>query len=448
MKHFLSIRTAALASLLAAVCLSQQAVAATFVDDAAQPYGTFNDVDYVVHTGRFEGTTSLGAFRVPYEIVAPGDASLGTRTLLVEPPHFSLGTLGRDVVLGRAFLFDKGLRYAAVGFGLNGLNILDPLADDLVVAGSPVVPPVAVSPGSVVDEEILIQFTQALTTDPFATGILGSIDRRYAYGASQTAAVLLESLLGPSGQGLFDLTILHVALWRAQLPPPFAQGGVFDYLPDGSPTPVPFVPPAGVGKVVFVSSEGDQIVSDSEFFRVAVGEPDYRLYEVAGAAHLPAPTNPLDHLMIVRALFVRADEWVRWGVQPPPSTLIEEDTSGGIDPVYGFPTGIARDGDLNALGGVRLPDLAVGRAQFIASDSSIGFPITIPGLIGNMVDLACEPPAGETGGPRFSSHGDYVGAFVEQVNALRAAGFLLDADAELLKEQASESSVGKPGTCP
>ncbi len=108
-------------------------------------------------------------------------------------------------------------------------------------------------------------------------------------------------------------------------------------------------------------------------------------------------------------------------------------------------TGIARDANLNALGGVRFPDVEVGRAQFIASLLDFEFFPDLPGLIGAWFDLQCVPLA--DGSPRFASHGDYVKRVVQQANALRKSGFLLEADAEALKQQAAESEVGKPGTC-
>lgn len=76
--------------------------------------------------------------------------------------------------------------------------------------------------------------------------------------------------------------------------------------------------------------------------------------------------------------------------------------------MYGFETGIERDADGNARGGVRLPDLHVGRARFIAADFSFA-PLGIPGLLGATVDLACEPrPGSTTDEPLFDNHGDYV----------------------------------------
>lgn len=418
---------------------------ASLTADASAPFGTFKGIAYVRYTGFFEGVTSLGAFRMPYEIVAPADPSQGNGTVLVEPPHFALGLTGRDDDLGREFLFGNGFSYAAVGFGENLFNILDPGASGLMLAGAPVAAPGSFNPPGILDEEIIIQFAEALTNEPFAAEILGNVQRRYAYGVSQTAQVLLElqrEVVAEHAASPFDLTLLHVALWHS----PFPLEAPFDYL-GGE-----FEPVGGVGRVLFVSSEGDQVFSDAEVFRRAVGVPGYRVYETAGTAHAPTPMNPLQHAAVVRAVLLAGDAWVRQGVEPPPSTLLASAPAGQIDPVYGVETGIARDADLNALGGVRLPDLAVGRAQYIASDAATlgpGIPPPFSVISGNMVDLACEPRPGAAGDePRFGSHGDYVNAFIQQVNALQGRRLLLAADAEALKAQAAESNVGAPGSCP
>lgn len=417
----------------------------SFVENAAEPFGTFDGVAFVRHTGLFEGETSLGAFRMPYEIVAPEDPALGNGSVLVEPPHFAFGPFGRDLILGRDLVFQTVSGYASVGFGEDGLNILDPSASDLLLAGAPVEGPGEFDPAGILDEEILIQFTQALSTHPYAVDLLGDVSRLYAHGTSQTAALLLETqrnLARTERQGLFDFTLLHTTLWGEA---PVPGGTPFDFL-SGE-----FEPVEGVGKVVFVETEGDQILSDAEQFRRVVGVSEYRLYEVAGAAHLPTADNPLDHNAVARAMFAAGDRWVRSGTAPPSSMLMESAPAGQIDPVYGEETGIARDGDLNAQGGVRLPDLHVGRAQFIASDPTTPVPDAPPvffPLSGNTVDLVCEPePDSDTDEPRFGSHGEYVSAFTQQVNELRQQGFLLEAAAEGLKERAAASDVGKPGTC-
>ena len=113
-----------LVALLAPVSLT----GADFVEVTSVPFGSFGGVDFVHHSGRFEGATSLGAYRVPFEIIAPADPSLGNRTVLFEPPHFGFGPVAREFTMGRDFVFGRGYSYAAAGFGTNGLNILNPTA--------------------------------------------------------------------------------------------------------------------------------------------------------------------------------------------------------------------------------------------------------------------------------------------------------------------------------
>ena len=68
-----------------------------------------------------------------------------------------------------------------------------------------------------------------------------------------------------------------------------------------------------------------------------------------------------------------------------------------------------------------------------------------PGLVGAWFDLQCVPLADESS--RFASHGDYIQRVVRQASALHESGFLLQADAVALIQQAAESEVGNPNTC-
>jgi len=247
------------------------------------------------------------------------------------------------------------------------------------------------------------------------------------------------------GQGLLDFTLLDRDVWRYQ-----GANVVDPALLEN--LPLEYAPLTGIGKVIFVLSEADQLVSGAAQLRRSVVGPDadpghYRLYEIAGAPHLaqPPPLNPLDFSGVVRAMFLAGDRWVRAGTPPPPSVLLAQAPPGAIDPVYGFETGIARDANLNALGGIRFPDVEVGRALFIVSLLDVVIPPGLPGLVGAWFDLQCVPLA--DGSPRFASHGDYVDRVVRQANALQRNGFLLEADAEALKQQAAESEVGQPGIC-
>jgi hypothetical protein len=298
-------------------------------------------------------------------------------------------------------------------------------------------------PEPVLDQEILIQFVEALETDSFATAVLGIIERRYAFGVSQTAGEGWQVVFHqPGGQSLLDFTLLFENLWR----PAFESPALSELLPEQ------WTPIRGVGKIIFVETEADQLISGAEQFRRAVVGPEadvdsYRLYEVAGAPHFPQPPplNPLSANGVARAMFVAGDRWVRFGAAPPPSALLAEAPVGATDPVYGFETGIARDDNLNALGGIRFPDLQLGRALFVASLLDVEVVPGIPGLVGAWIDLQCEPLPDSS--PRFANHGEYVSGVSRQANLLRRHGFLLAADVEELKARAAESAVGRPGTC-
>jgi hypothetical protein len=110
------------------------AIAASLVGVSTEPFGSYGGVAVIRTTGMFEGVTSLGAFRVPFEIVIPEDPAHSIGVVLVEPPHFAFGPIGRDGVLGRDLLFGMGFAYAAVGWGDHALNILDPSAPGLLLA--------------------------------------------------------------------------------------------------------------------------------------------------------------------------------------------------------------------------------------------------------------------------------------------------------------------------
>ena len=104
-------------------------------------------------------------------------------------------------------------------------------------------------------------------------------------------------------------------------------------------------------------------------------------------------------------------------------------------------TGIARDENGNAMGGIRMPDLEVGRIQYIAVDpNSWG-----GGLLGASVDLTCQPRA--DGSARFPDHASYVSQFTQQAQKLVAEGYLLQQDADRLIADATQSNVGDASAC-
>ncbi len=443
--HSFYARAGSWASILGAFLvfgISSTAHAGQLISIEHTELGEFNGVQYLKHSGRFVGTTSRGDFRVPFEIVAPANYREGNRRVVFEPPHFSLVTPGRDQILGIELLFDRGYSHATVGFSNQGYNMLDTAADDFMVAGLPVAVNQFPFPR---DVEILQQFADALRSDRVARHLLGRVKRVYAYGTSQSAEALYELAYGPGAAGLFDLTVLHVPLWR----PAFARPDTLAVLPET------FAPLADIGKVMLVSAEGDLLISQSAQLRNALSDSNYRLYEVAGAPHLfldvdigGLRTNPLDLSPVVRAAFVAGDGWVRNGRKPPESRVLDSAPAGEVDPIYSFPTGIARDENGNAAGGVRFPDVENGRALHIASLLDVEVIPGLPGLIGAWIDLACAPaPGSVSAAPRFSSHRHYVQSVWQQAFQLFWEGYLLPRDALQILWIARDSDVGEPSTC-
>lgn len=390
------------------------------VENSTTPFGKFRGIAYVKHVGRLVGTTSRGPYRVPYEIVAPAIPERGNGSVLVEPSHFALRLAARDILLGHDFLFNRGFSHAGIGWSTFELSILDPTATDAFIVGG--------AGGD--DDGIVVDFARALRESPEARALLGELDAVYAAGYSQTSFTVNRVIHLPDGDDLFELTFLAGIIWPH---------------PGSEAISEPRLAP---GRVIVLNTESEVLFGLTERFRPEDDRfPNYRQYEIAGAPHVPLPLDevsimpPQDWTPVARALFAAGDAWVQDGIEPPPSVALESTSE--PDPVYPFATGIARDENLNARGGVRLPALQIGRGQFVASRFDEPFPLL---LFGRFVDLQCVPLA--DGSPRFATHGEYVSAFADATNNAVRQRFLLWKDAVALLEEAAESEVGKPGSCP
>jgi hypothetical protein len=393
------------------------------------PYGTFNNVAYVMHSGRFMGLAS-GDYSVPFEIIAPVDPSQGNGILIVEPFHTMGGTAGLKGYLTPELIFGQGFSYAGLGWDEDG----DPFN--------------GYEPGEAI--EILANFALAAREDDAVQALVGDIESVYGVGVSKTCEAV-NLLLQSSDAGVLDFSFLFVPSWI---------GGSYELSGEA-------------GLVMAFLTEADLVRSamlgmNVEAMRITA--ENYRSYEIAGGPHVPdvpwvreislamfgitsEGTTPLDWTPVARALFVAGHRWASEGIEPPPSVHLADAPTGEDDPVYPevtdpvyYPqlqTGIDRDADGNALGGVRMPDLAIGRGQYIAVErgSFFGFH-----LFGDWVDLRCEPSTGNK--PRFRNHGQYVSQFSQATQALVKEGFLLQEDAQQLRKAAAQSEVGKPGSCP
>ena len=406
-------------------------------------FGTFDtDVDYVQYQGRFAGVTSRGTYCVPYEIVTPADPSLGIGRILLEPPHFNGPIPVGNAWLTNAFLFNRRFTYATVGYSTFGRRILDPDPGFLITLADVNINRLSRTITPVTDIEILVDFANALRED--SLGLTREIASVYGVGLSVSGVSLHRILheiredgsrlgIRADGSPVFDLSILI--------------GAGLDHA--FFPLPVVHEPAPDVGRILIVNSEADVINWNGAALRHDDGRfPQYRLYEIAGGPHVPGtlgfgPRTGVDWLPTLRAIFVAGHRWVSEGALPPPSLFLTSAPPGKIDSVYRIETGIARDCDGNAKGGIRFPDLAIGRGQF-RSNLGLAFPVNVFGKSRDLQYIAAlDPVTCEClNTARFLSHADYVARFGQEVDRLVSERFLLQAEADRLLQAAVESAVG------
>jgi len=377
---------------------------------SSQNIGTFNNVTYVRHKGRFTGKTVEGNFAVPYEITSPSNFADRNATVVFEPPHFTSGPIARDVVLGPAFLFNRSLRHASVGYSNVGQRILNPAPGFTpIIQGKEikVIPPGA--PGEITDCNILRQFAQTLreSTPPF----LGRVEKIYGIGFSDSGNTV-QHVYGLFGHKLFDISFPCTAPYH------------------------PPVKPAGANPIIVFNAESDfdvETVPDPAF-------TNYRWYAVAGGPHIPdnpltrtvfneepppphpgfnppappliAGTTPLNWVPFIKALFVAGHEWVSNRTQPPASAVLKVGPRGLL----------ARDEVCNAIGGIRHPALELKEATFIASVAR-----------GRRWELF----GGYSGLRTFSNFDTYKELFRNATENLVKARFLLKAAASVLNHRAT-----------
>ena len=370
--------------------------------------GTFGGVQYVQHDGLFVGKTSTGNYRVPYRISAPANPRRATRnTVLVEPPHFALGTFLREGWLGRPFLFGRGFLHASVGYSTTTsgpfvYRILDPSAQGVFIDGG------VVDGNGRTDDKIVVDFARALRSDPVARALIGLAARRYLAGFSDSADPVKRIVASGLAEDVFDLAV------------PITTGSEGD--PQASITAGEYS-----GKVITVNSEAEWF--DGHALEDRGTTPDhYRFFIVPGTPHVPDPlcpgffaneSTPASWQPALRAHFLQGHEWVTQGDAPPTSTRLATADDGDAE--------IARDPNGNALlveitgsSAPRLPFVELGEARFIT------------GFLGAYEPQP--PPKLEQLG--FSSFDAYLASFQEALDAQVQARYMLEEYAEVLLRRA------------
>jgi hypothetical protein len=188
------------------------------------------------------------------------------------------------------------------------------------------------------------------------------------------------------------------------------------------------------------------------------------MYDIAGGSHVLVPKAPtctlpparLDWAPVSRALLLRLDAWVSHNAEPPASELIPLEPASGDPPALRAPTRLSaaviqvpkRDRDANAVGGVRLPDIAAPTGTNGGQNQPQTFTCM---LVGSFSAFAATKADRERTGDtrpsieeRYRSRDDYVNRVRIAAQDLLARGFLLSDDAAVIVQEAASSNLFAP----
>jgi hypothetical protein len=210
-------------------------------------------------------------------------------------------------------------------------------------------------------------------------------------------------------------------------------------------------------KVFKVMSETD-VAGDVSLSQALLRQPDsehFRHWEVAGSAHLGfyaaqaldplqlrdlgpqtpescdnSPFSRIPYYFVVNAVLDHLVYWVKFNIKPPTMPEIEVEA-------LGPPTVIARDAFGNALGGIRLSQLAVPTATNTGLNSS-SVPYSYCSLYGTF-----QPFDDATIKALYPNHGAYVRRVSRVTFDNLQKGFIAMEDAVETIREAAQSGIGK-----
>jgi hypothetical protein len=391
--------------------------------------------------------TSTADYKVRMLVRRPIDANRFNGILVVEWLNVTAMSEGAADYLQMAEEIVRG-GYAWAGIGAQASGVNAPRtglkAWDASRYGS------LVHPGDAYSYDIFSQAGQALKG---AAAPLGGLRVRHmlASGRSQSAFRLVTYInaVHPLAR-LFDGYFVHSRGANA-------AGLTAEQLARDADAPIPSGARirSDIDVPVFdLQTEGDMITLGSHLTRQDAG-PRYRRWEIAGAAHTetprwvvdgPAsldrgpgckdPVNAAPHHAVVKAGLAALARWVRDGVAPVQSPLIELGAPAAADPA------IARDAHGNAKGGIRLPELEAPTATLDGRRNDVAQ--AAPGtqnfcfLYGNTV--AFDDTALRS---LYPSHEAFVKRFNAAADALVRDGYWLKPEADLAKAAAAAARIGQ-----
>ena len=408
--------------------------------------GPFQGKLYVEINARMEGTAPGGAYSVPITLALPKNAADHNGFVVVDAVntitiYFDNWVLGGQPLplarghMGDEFLFGRGHAYVSV--------IWDKTAIEALKNGT-----ISVA----ADGYTILRDTAALARNPGGhlpadaglAEMVGS-DRLIAYGYSQTGALLrgwyFDHLNSAEGDPTFDGALIGGT-----------SGGCLDLASGGFKGCAG--PVSDGGKVIAFMAE-----TDAEWggFDERGESPDFRLIEIAGVSHIPATAadfrkhgmpeqNPIGFEPVVRAALVNLEAWID-GQEPPPSVHLTLSDAAPTE-FEGVPLRAAeRDGDGNALGGLRLPHMPT----LLDGGEKIGAPLghytglAVDHLGKNsyfLISGTFEPFSPEKLATIYPDHDAYVDAVAASASRLVAERYILPEDAEAYIAAAKAADIG------
>lgn len=402
--------------------------------------------------GRFALTPGVTAdYRTRIVVRRPADPANFSGTAIVEWLNVSGGldanpdwsfTADEIVRQGHAWI---GVSAQAIGVEGGPVAVSLPIGQDLAGKGLKALDPARYGtlshPGDAFAYDMYTQVARALRADD-ASGLLGGAEpqRVLAVGESQSAFALTTYVNGVQPlTEQFDGFLIH------------SRGGAS--LPLGTPGEAVSIANAIGGGPIRIRTDQDVPVlileTESDLVSVIGYEParqpdteHIHLWEVAGTAHadrslLGPIADSLDcgvavndgpQRFAVRAALRALDAWVVTGEAPPEAPRLQIDkTPEGV-------ATIARDADGIAVGGIRLPPVAVPTETLSGEPGPTGGVICL--LLGSTVPFT---PAQLSA--RYPSRPAYQEAYREATNASIAGGWALPEDDQALAAEANPDLV-------
>ena len=389
----------------------------------------------------FSGTVLTQTGLQPYEtrmiVRRPTDRKRFNGTVVVEWLNVTAGAdFDVDWALTRRQIARDG--YAYVGVTAQPVGVCWLRTWDAVRYGAlihPALPPgpcPASNQTETLSYDIFSQAGKAIRDNPLVLDGLAAA-RLLAVGASQSARRLLNYVNAHHVRAqIYDGFLLHVI-----------GGGGGGLVADERT------------KVLILNSENEVL----GYYPYRPLQPaNVRYWEVAGAGHAPEWAyldEQLRHCGIITpysceypasdrsipmypvgdAALDALNRWMSNNTPPADSPLVTV--------IPGTPNTIDRDQYGNALGGIRLPQIEVPIGRFIGANAptssllcrtSGGFDLFDGELAGTTPNDRWDEP---TIDQLYRNHGSYVSAFVQAVDGLVRAGFMLEADARIARTQAA-----------